>query len=40
MVIRGGEGGVDNKAKVDVFLGCLVLGLKGSNLICLPSCSN
>jgi len=38
--IRGEEGRVDSKAKVDVCWGCPVLGLKGSSLICLPSCSN
>jgi len=40
IAIRGGEGGVGRKAKVDVCVGCLVLGLKGSNLIYLLSCSN
>ena len=34
-----GEVGVDGKAKVDVYLDCLVFGLKDSSLICLPSCS-
>jgi len=37
--IGSGEDGVDTNAKVDVCLGWLVLGLKGS-LICLPSRSN
>jgi len=40
VTIRGGEGGVGSKAKVDVCWGCPVLGLKGNSLICLPSCSN
>jgi len=38
--MRGGEGGIGSKTKVNVCLGCPVLGLKSSNLICLPSCSN
>ena len=39
VAIRGG-GGISNEAKADICLGCLVLGLKGSNSIYLPSYSN
>jgi len=40
LAIRDGKGGFGSKIKVDVCLGCPVLGLKGSSLICLPLCSN
>jgi len=40
IAMRGEEGRVDSKIKVDVCLDCRVLGLNGSTLICLSSCSN
>jgi len=36
VAMRGGEGRVGSKAKVDVCWGCPVLSLKSSNLNCLP----